>query len=427
MKIALDILTTVLKYLTTPTPKSVAKAAQAAQAVTPAPVATPAPVQEPELPISQKALDLIIKHEVGGGEPYYNKALKKPCYPGGASGVTIGVGYDLGYNSEEQFTADWGKVLTGDIFARLSKCLGAKSASAKSLIPSVKDIEIPWESALKVFKESTLPRFVNETLKAFPGANELHPDAFGALVSLVFNRGAAVTGKNREEMKNIRGLISSKNYAAIAKEIVNMKRIWVGKGLDGLLRRRDEEAALVKGSTKAPIVTASTTAASTTATSTAPLAEKLVELAKKEVGVEEVNGTNCGPRVNEYKSATCLDPEQGWPWCAAFICWLMREAMKDSSYTFKRPTTASAWGFEEWAAKQNNKVQLKKPHKDDIKAGDIVMFTFSHIGLAISDPHDGYIDTIEGNTDGQGSREGGAVLQKKRKLSAIRSRIRITV
>ena len=51
------------------------------------------------------------------------------------------------------------------------------------------------------------PRVVNkikETLKAFPGANELHPDAFGALVSLVFNRGAAVTGKNREEMKNIR-------------------------------------------------------------------------------------------------------------------------------------------------------------------------------------------------------------------------------
>lgn len=155
------------------------------------------------------------------------------------------------------------------------------------------------------------------------------------------------------------------------------------------------------------------------------LAQKLVELAKKEIGVEEVNGTNCGKRVNEYKSATTLDPKQGWPWCAAFICWLMREAMKDSSYTFKRPTTASAWGFEGWASKENSKVQLKKPHKNDIKPGDIVMFTFSHIGLAISEPEDGYVDTIEGNTDGQGSREGGAVLKKKRKLSSIRSRIRI--
>jgi hypothetical protein len=31
------------------------------------------------------------------------------------------------------------------------------------------------------------------------------------------------------------------------------------------------------------------------------------------------------------------------------------------------------------------------------------------------------------NTDGEGSREGGAVLAKKRKVSSIRSRIRITV
>ncbi|MEN9512546.1 MAG: hypothetical protein RJB16_306, partial [Bacteroidota bacterium] len=34
---------------------------------------------------------------------------------------------------------------------------------------------------------------------------------------------------------------------------------------------------------------------------------------------------------------------------------------------------------------------------------------------------------IEGNTDGVGSREGGAVLIKKRKLSSIRSRIRVSV
>ena len=70
------------------------------------------------------------------------------------------------------------------------------------------------------------------------------------------------------------------------------------------------------------------------------LAEKLVALARKEVGVEEINGTNCGPRVNEYKSATWLDSTKSWPWCAAFICWLFREAMKDGKYSFKRPQTA---------------------------------------------------------------------------------------
>lgn len=158
------------------------------------------------------------------------------------------------------------------------------------------------------------------------------------------------------------------------------------------------------------------------------LAEKLVALAKKEIGVEEINGTNCGPRVNEYKSATWLDSTKPWPWCAAFICWLMREAMKGGKYTFERPQTAGAYDFENWCKEQDNSVTLKKPHNGDIKPGDIVVFNFSHIGLAIGSPDStGYVKTIEGNTDGVGSREGGAVLEKRRKLSSIRSRIRITV
>ena len=156
------------------------------------------------------------------------------------------------------------------------------------------------------------------------------------------------------------------------------------------------------------------------------LAKKLVEFAKEEIGVEEVDGSNCGPRVNEYKSATTLNPRASWPWCAAFICWLFKESMKNSKHSFSRPTTASAWDFENWARGENDSVKLQKPHNNDIKSGDIVVFTFSHIGLAISGVDSaGYVDTIEGNTDGQGSREGGAVLQKKRHISQIRSRIRV--
>jgi hypothetical protein len=162
--------------------------------------------------------------------------------------------------------------------------------------------------------------------------------------------------------------------------------------------------------------------------SSSKLSGKLVALAKKEIGVEEVDGSNCGPRVNEYKSATWLDSTKSWPWCAAFICWLFRESMKDGKYTFERPKTAGAWDFENWAKSQDSSVVLKKPHKADVQYGDIVIFTFSHIGIATSGPdNDGYVSTIEGNTDGSGSREGGAVLAKKRKLSQIRSVIRITI
>lgn len=162
------------------------------------------------------------------------------------------------------------------------------------------------------------------------------------------------------------------------------------------------------------------------------MAQKITELARFELGVEEVNGTNCGPRVNEYKAATWLPADKGWPWCAAFVCWLVREAMKANgvkeSATFKRPRTAGAWDFENWSLAQGSETNTKKPHKGDIQAGDIVVFKFSHIGIAESAPDkNGIVTTIEGNTDGTGSREGGAVLRKRRRVDQIRSRIRFTI
>ena len=159
------------------------------------------------------------------------------------------------------------------------------------------------------------------------------------------------------------------------------------------------------------------------------IATRLVELARAEVGVREVNGSNCGPRVNEYKSATNLPPNEAWPWCAAFICWLFREAMKAGGpYTFKRPTTAGAWDFINWSKAQDASTQTKERQLLDIQAGDVVVFTFSHIGLAIGPPDkNNIVPTIEGNTDGAGGREGGAVLKKLRHTSKIRSRIRVTV
>jgi hypothetical protein len=162
------------------------------------------------------------------------------------------------------------------------------------------------------------------------------------------------------------------------------------------------------------------------------LAQRLVELAKKEVGVEEIGGTNCGPRVNEYKAATWLPLDQAWPWCAAFIDWLVMRAMEEEEsgrkFTFERPRTAGAWDLENWSMKQDGSTWTKlNPQAGDIAAGDIVIFTFSHVGLAIDSPAKGLVATIEGNTDGVGSREGGGVWRKFRKISQIRSRIRFTV
>jgi hypothetical protein len=199
------------------------------------------------------------------------------------------------------------------------------------------------------------------------------------------------------------------------KEVVKTVQRLLGVSADGADGPVTWNAILAKLSTEEKEVSGSS------------VSDKMVNLARAEIGVSEIDGSNCGPRVDVYKAATWLDPDKGWPWCAAFICWLVREAIEGEDISFKRPQTAGAWDFENWARKQVSKgVELRKPTNEDIKAGDIVVFTFSHIGLAVKDiDSSGYVTTIEGNTNGAGSREGGSVLEKKRHVSCIRSRIRI--
>jgi hypothetical protein len=206
--------------------------------------------------LSKKSLDLILEFEVGGGESYYNKFLKNPAWPEGQSGVTIGVGYDLGYVNKTEFSEDW-KDLPKETFDRLYKVVGIKGYNAKNLIRALKDITIPWDLALKVFNNKTVTKFYNLTRQTFPNFDNLPEDAKGGLVSLVFNRGAALEGDRRREMKLIRDgmkLVSfydQKALTFIANQIRNMKRIWAGGSIEkGMNRRRDAEAKLIEDSLK---------------------------------------------------------------------------------------------------------------------------------------------------------------------------------
>ena len=204
--------------------------------------------------LSKKSLDLILEFEVGGGENYYNKFLKNPAWPEGQSGVTIGVGYDLGYVNKTEFSEDW-KDLPKDIFDRLYKVVGIKGYNAKNLIRGLRDIVIPWELSLQVFNNKTVTKFWNLTKDTFPNFDKMPEDAKGGLVSLVFNRGSALEGDRRREMKLIRdgmritNTFDQKSLSFIANQIRNMKRIWAGGSIEkGMNRRRDAEAKLIEQS-----------------------------------------------------------------------------------------------------------------------------------------------------------------------------------
>jgi hypothetical protein len=196
---------------------------------------------------SEKTLQLLYKYEVGGGESYYNKYLSKFTWPGGASGPTIAIGVDCAYYSEAELAKIF-SFLPADKLKLVQGASGKTSDRGKDYTKLLRsaDIVVDWARALKIFESLTWPKFTKLAEKTFPGLSDLHPDAYGAIVSLVFNRGTSLTGDKRLEMRNIKVLVPKKDYKNIAQEFRKMKRLWIGKGLDGLIERREAEADLVE-------------------------------------------------------------------------------------------------------------------------------------------------------------------------------------
>ena len=197
--------------------------------------------------ISRKSIDLIIQHEVGGRDVYTRK-YQKPIWAGGDSGCTIGLGYDLGYVTEKQFFADW-KGLNLNFLNALKRFCGIKGEIVKTMLRGeVLNVIIPYNMAYDVFVKKSIPKYYAMTKKIYPQLDELNEDTRGALVSMVYNRGAKLDGESRKEMKAIVDLVAKKDYDGIAEQIEKSKRLWEGKGLDGLVIRRESEADLVRDS-----------------------------------------------------------------------------------------------------------------------------------------------------------------------------------
>jgi hypothetical protein len=198
------------------------------------------------LTCSRKSLDLILQFEIGS-RAQYERLYAHPTWPGGESGVTIGVGYDLGFTSKQQIETDWGPYLEKPERTALAAVQGAKGAVADQLARGLSYINIPLAAAEPVFYASTVPRFARITRDAFPGVEKLPLDAQGALLSLVFNRGASLSGERRSEMRAIRDeLAGGGSPARIADLLEAMQRLW--PDARGLRERRVREAEFVRGS-----------------------------------------------------------------------------------------------------------------------------------------------------------------------------------
>lgn len=194
--------------------------------------------------ISQEAIDLIVAEEVSSRE-HYEKSLRSPEWPGGESGVTIGIGYDVGYcDSAEQLWSDWRGYIPDEMITGLARAIGVTGGRAAALAQKLSWVDVPWENAMAVFLKLDVPRWYATCKKHLPNFEELPPDCKGALVSLTYNRGPSFSspGPRYQEMRNIKGHMSARRFDLIPQEFRDMKRLWAGRGLDGLLARRDREA-----------------------------------------------------------------------------------------------------------------------------------------------------------------------------------------
>ncbi|GAB3420031.1 hypothetical protein [Niabella aquatica] len=194
--------------------------------------------------VSKRSLEIIIESEVSSRAAYQLK-YKYPVWPKNESGITIGIGYDLGYVNEAVFLSDWQEFINDAEIKKLKAVVGLKGRNAEAaLTPEIKMVEVPLEAALTVFYTKSMPQYAKSAARIYPGIEKLPPDAQGALLSIVYNRGASVAGERRTEMKNIQKWVIQKNLSKIAGEVREMKRLW--PDVKGLRDRREREAVLVE-------------------------------------------------------------------------------------------------------------------------------------------------------------------------------------
>lgn len=202
--------------------------------------------------ISKGAIDLIVTEEVTS-EQVYRKRYTRPEWPGVASGVTIGIGYDVGYSTPSKLRADWAGRIPDSMISALSRACGVTGPSAKALANSLRSsVNVPWEAAMSNFEEVVLPRWIATVKSKLPNADKLPPDCLGALVSLAYNRGPSFgnTGDRYREMRAIRALMATGQFSGIPAQFRSMKRLW--PNVSGLQARREHEAQLFERGLRKP-------------------------------------------------------------------------------------------------------------------------------------------------------------------------------
>ena len=149
-------------------------------------------------------------------------------------------------------------------------------------------------------------------------------------------------------------------------------------------------------------------------------AAELLDTASKEVGVLEVPaGSNDGPRVREYQKTVGISA--GDAWCVAFVFWCHQTAaavLKVANPMAKDCRTGGVMDLWSRAISSGKKTVVSTDAVDDprrVKPGMVFIIStgggHGHTGLVVRVVGN-QLETIEGNTNDGGSREGIGVFRR---------------
>ena len=143
--------------------------------------------------------------------------------------------------------------------------------------------------------------------------------------------------------------------------------------------------------------------------------KRLQDIFLSQVGVRELTGGNDGRQVEMYLRSVGLG--KGFAWCAAFVRWNFDQVNIRTSITGWSPT----------AHNKKNIIFMNRKFASEPVAGDVVCFYYPNLGRI---GHTGFYyrrissvtyESVEGNTNGYGSREGDGVYIKYRPYNSTYS------
>jgi len=129
----------------------------------------------------------------------------------------------------------------------------------------------------------------------------------------------------------------------------------------------------------------------------------------------EVGGQNKGPWVRLYMGG---HEGSAWPWCAGFASYVLKQACKTVGTRLPLAPSYSCDMLAMEAREGGILLAGRDASAETVGVGDLFLVRrtsvdWTHVGVVLRS-HTDYIETIEGNTNDEGSREGYEVCRRFR-------------